>query len=332
MNCPDTNPSSRDANWRPLPVEWLESEATPVDLVGRVIWRPPLSSPVPRQRRICVEISAPRRTTPRAFTLLEMMIVVGIIGLLAAMALPHLKGFTSGSTMTGATRQLLDDINLARQRAIANRAEVCMVFLPAQFWNYIPSAETSPFSNNVTANLYFHQCSAYALIAMRTVGDQPGKSNAFYLTDWKTLPQGVFISPLQLTNPFVTNWVCTTNTLTIGPNGPLTNWFQVTGLPTNQLFPFPSISTNSWYSGVQYSNFLPYIAFTPTGQLVSGYDQYILLAQGAVIAFANAGGPTSAAWQNPEIEETPPGNDTNNPNIVHIDWLTGRTKLERNQF
>jgi hypothetical protein len=30
--------------------------------------------------------------------------------------------------------------------------------------------------------------------------------------------------------------------------------------------------------------------------------------------------------------ETPPGNVTNNPNLIHIDWLTGRARIERNQF
>ena len=30
--------------------------------------------------------------------------------------------------------------------------------------------------------------------------------------------------------------------------------------------------------------------------------------------------------------ETPPRNEYNNPNLIHIDWLTARAKIERNQF
>ena len=166
----------------------------------------------------------------RAFTILELMLVVGIIGLMAAMALPHLSGFTKGSAMTAATRQLLDDVGLARQRALVNRSMVCMVFLPPNFW----TNDTTPlFSNSLMTSLVGHQYSAYALISMRTVGDQPGVSNAHYLTDWKFLPQGVYIYPFQLTNSQATNWVWTTNT-----TANQFNLWNVSGFHTNIYFRF----------------------------------------------------------------------------------------------
>src|SRR5216683_1995816 len=65
-----------------------------------------------------------------AFTLIELLVVMAIIGLLAAVGLPALKGFGKGTGLAGAQRQLLDDLALARLRAISGRATIYMVFVP----------------------------------------------------------------------------------------------------------------------------------------------------------------------------------------------------------
>jgi type II secretory pathway pseudopilin PulG len=260
------------------------------------------------------------------FTILELMLVVGIIGLMAAMALPHLRGFTKANAMAAATRQLLDDVGLARQRALVNRSMVCMVFLPADFW----TNDTTPFVNNQITNLAGHQYSAYALISMRTVGDQPGKSNVHYITDWKYLPQGIYIAPYQFTNrPGNWTWVSTTNT-TIG----LSNGWQVATFPTNW-FPFPStFNTTNSSSTIPLTNCLPYIGFAANGQLTTNADQFIMLTSGSIFCPLDpiTGLPQVYPPAPPSVVETPPGNSTNNPNLIHIDWLTARARVERNQF
>lgn len=269
-----------------------------------------------------MNLASINRFRARAFTILEMMIVVGIIGLLAAMALPHLKGFTTGSAMNAATRQLLDDVTYARQRAMANRAQVCIVFAPTpSFW------QTNTLYTPTISNLFFHQYSAYAMIALRSVGDQPGRPYVHYLTDWRVLPKGTFIAPFQfdITNgpPGISNLVSVTNTTTSVSNG----WY-VNTFPTDMLFPFPSTFNNNNFT---LSNYLPYIEFTPSGQLISGNDQFIMLASGSIFypTLANGG----AAYTSPiSLVETPTNNEFSNPNIIHIDWLTGRAKIERNQF
>ena len=255
------------------------------------------------------------------------MLVVGIIGLMAAMALPHLSGFTKANVMSAATRQLLDDVGLARQRALANRSMVCMVFLPPNFWTNDQTQNGQPqlsFSNSQMTSLVGHQYSAYALISMRTVGDQPGKSNVHYLTDWKFLPQGVYIYPFQLTNNQATNWVWTINT-TVN----LSNEWNISGFHNDIPFPFPSTYASNNY------NYLPYLGFTANGQLATNADQFIMLSSGSIMFPMDANG--NPQWNqgvpNSTLPvETPPGNATNNPNLIHIDWLTARARIERNQF
>jgi len=52
-----------------------------------------------------------------------------IIALLSVIALPAIRGMTRSNTMSSANRQLLDDIALARQRAINERSIVHIVFV-----------------------------------------------------------------------------------------------------------------------------------------------------------------------------------------------------------
>jgi hypothetical protein len=106
------------------------------------------------------------------------------------LTLPHVRGFGQANSMTTATRQLLDDVALARQRAMVNRSTVYMVFLPPMFWTNAPFSHV-PNSQQVT-NLLMHQYSAYALVSLATVGDQPGQHHPRYVTDWRFLPRRRF--------------------------------------------------------------------------------------------------------------------------------------------
>jgi hypothetical protein len=244
------------------------------------------------------------------------MLVIAVIGMMMALALPHLAGFGKSNSITVATRQLLDDCALARQRALVNRSEVYLVFVPPYYWT----------SNNVIltrafTNLAAQQYTAYAVISGRTVGDQPGRSYPHYVVDWKTLPQGVFFAPYQYSNTFAT-LISTTNTLSGLTNTFLAGQFTPsTSLPTPVTLPFP----NS-YNGTSYS--LPCIGFSPKGNLLVNSNQYIILASGSVFAMPSATGfPASI-----QTIETPSGNSTNTPNVIAIDALTARAQLLQNHF
>jgi prepilin-type N-terminal cleavage/methylation domain-containing protein len=253
-----------------------------------------------------------------AFTLLELLVVLGIIGFLAAMTLPHVGSFNRANTVSAAARQLLDDVARARSRALANRSVVYMVFVPP-YWNEFQSVEqqsTQPITPQFT-NLLGHQYMSYALISARTVGDQPGQHFQHYLTEWQTLPSGVYFWPNLFEFPPVPVNMYTTNTF----NG-LTNWDVVTPLPTNQ-FPFPSINAGTVMN-------LPYIAFSPQGTLVTPANEYIVLTRGSVIYPEGSNGVYLASA--PILTETPPGNETINPCMIKIDWLTARGSIVQNQF
>ena len=68
-----------------------------------------------------------------AFTLLELLTVIAIIGILAAITVPNLHTFKP-NTMAAASSQLLADVGRARQLAISHRTTVYMVFVPSNYW------------------------------------------------------------------------------------------------------------------------------------------------------------------------------------------------------
>src|SRR5437016_10103978 len=84
----------------------------------------------PMQSPTCSAGAGRIRMHCAAFTLIELLVVMAIIGLLATIGLPALKGFGKGTGMAGAQRQLLDDLALARLRAISGRTTIYMVFVP----------------------------------------------------------------------------------------------------------------------------------------------------------------------------------------------------------
>lgn len=60
-----------------------------------------------------------------------------------------------------------------------------------------------------------------------------------------------------------------------------------------------------------------------------GVDKYVL-ARGNVSYARNA--DKSAALKPPIVNESPAGNSIKAFSLVHIDWLTGRARLEKQEF
>ncbi len=258
-----------------------------------------------------------------AFTLLELLVVISIIGILAALSVPALKNLGKSNVQVSASRQLLDDLGHARQLAVSQHTTVYMVFVPEYFWNNSSGVFNSawwtslpPAAQTAATNLLDKQLTGYNFITLRSVGDQPGQGTPQYLSEWKALPDGAFIA----TNKFFTAYTVINNYSTT-PNVS----YPIYSFNYTNLFPFP-VQTNYFVAVPS----LPYIAFNYLGQLtVDGVnlaprDEYIPLAQGTVVYAAD---PTSKAllMAAPDATENPPGNSTNSMfNVIHVDRLTGR--------
>lgn len=225
--------------------------------------------------------------------------VVGLIAVLATLALPAIRAIGTSNAMAAANRQLADDLALARLKAINERTTVYVVFIPAFFPAEInlllsttPAADQDALTNCINGQL-----TSYALFTERRVGEQPGRRFPRYLTEWRSLPEGVFIP----TNKFAAAY--------LNPNAP---YNLVRAFVFTNIFPFPT-ETNLLRN-------LPCIAFDSQGRLVSGQDEIIPLTRGSL--FFNPD-------QTLDTIETPPGEFSNNFNHLRINWLTGRVKVER---
>lgn len=284
-----------------------------------------------------------RRSGVAAFTLLELLIVLGIIGALAAISMPAFKGFGQGNALAAAERQIADDLGLARQYAIKNRSTVYMVFAvpategrqpfesAAQNWTqFYQDLDNASGLRNVPelkdralrgfTNIFGGLFSSYALFTEYSVGEQPGIRRPRYLTDWRSLPDGiVFPTNMAFTIP--------KQRLPEYPNG-----LQVE-LPT-QYFPFPIAPRLGDPANAMPTFPLPYIAFDATGRLFakSGTptNQFLTIGFGSVLIprnrASNTKSPGPFAINRPvDYVETPKNNYTNS--IFRVAALTGRSKL-----
>jgi prepilin-type N-terminal cleavage/methylation domain-containing protein len=184
----------------------------------------------------------------RAFSLIELLVVITIIGILAAIGLPALRGLGGSTGIDAAKNQLLNDLSLARQRAMNERTTVYVLFVP-------PGVTVS--------NLYNHQLTSYALFTRRSAGDQPGRGRERFRTEWKHLPENTFI-PAYKFIPSLTN----------APN------------EYDRAFPFTNLlyTTKSISRTIPFR----YLAFNALGQLdTKRGDEMIPLTKGSIFYSPN---------------------------------------------
>lgn len=102
------------------------------------------------------------------FTLVELLVVMGIMGLLIFAAMPMFNGLTRSAGMKGATMQLRTTLSLARQWAITHRETTYVLF---------PTVDATNSAGLPTR--------AYRAYNVYTRSDK-------FIRDWVYLPEGLF--------------------------------------------------------------------------------------------------------------------------------------------
>ena len=144
-------------------------------------------------------LQKPAARLRRAFTLLEMLVVLVIIAIIAGLALPHIRGNTESVAINAACRQLVADFSYARQRAISERTTVAVVFIsPDVLGTDLLGGGLSNKEKDEVRRLQGGVFTHYALYQYRRVGEQPGtRGTDGYITEWKSLPEKTFIDPME---------------------------------------------------------------------------------------------------------------------------------------
>jgi len=70
-------------------------------------------------------------TTQKGVTLIEMLMVIGIIGILSLISMPAFRDYGLKLELSGSTQELVSDLHYIQQMAVTEQKEYCIKFFPA---------------------------------------------------------------------------------------------------------------------------------------------------------------------------------------------------------
>jgi prepilin-type N-terminal cleavage/methylation domain-containing protein len=139
-----------------------------------------------------------------AFTLVELLAVVGIMGLLAAVAVPALKGLTGSGGRKQALSQVMGALEIARNTAISTGTNAAVIF---------------PDSGFASGDAYKYRSMAVVSYKDSTIATNTTTSTPFdkLVSSWIVLPQGISFLPKYLKVNTTSNMISVTASITIPP-------------------------------------------------------------------------------------------------------------------
>jgi len=139
-----------------------------------------------------------------AFTLAELLAVVGIMGLLAVVAVPALKGLTGSGGRKQALNQVIGALEIARNTAINTGSNAAVIF---------------PDSTFGLGDGYKYRSMAVVCYKDSTLATNTNSSTAYdkLVSSWIVLPQGISFLPNYLITNTTTNMIPVSASIQIPP-------------------------------------------------------------------------------------------------------------------
>jgi len=143
-----------------------------------------------------------------AFTLVELLAVVGIMGLLAAVAVPALKGLTGSGGRKQALSQVMGALEIARNTAISTGTNAAVIFPDNGFT--ASGVDPAPYKFRSMAIVSYFDTT----IATNTNSNIPFEK---LVSSWIVLPQGISFHPAYLKTTTTTNMISVVANIRIPP-------------------------------------------------------------------------------------------------------------------